>query len=59
MFFPNDAVRVAALSELVGRWVAVEAYACNSWTLAGLIPSGTVVTRSVRYSMVFHLSLSI
>jgi hypothetical protein len=27
MFFPDDAVRVAALSESVGRWVAVEAYA--------------------------------
>ena len=28
MFFPDDAVRVAALTESVGRWVAVEAYAC-------------------------------
>jgi hypothetical protein len=27
MFFPDDAVRVAALSEYVGRWVAAEAYA--------------------------------
>jgi hypothetical protein len=26
MFFPDDAARVAALSESVGCWVAVEAY---------------------------------
>jgi hypothetical protein len=26
-FFPDDVVRVAALSESVGRWVVVEAYA--------------------------------
>jgi hypothetical protein len=41
------------LSELVGRWVAVEAYVHNSSILAGLIPLGTVVTKSVGYSMVF------
>jgi hypothetical protein len=29
MFFPDDAVRVAALSEHVGRWVATEAYAAH------------------------------
>ena len=27
MFFPDDAVRAAALSEYLGRWVAAEAYA--------------------------------
>jgi hypothetical protein len=51
MFFPDDAIRGAAQSELVG-WAAVEAYACDSSTLAGQIPLGTVVTGSVRYFMV-------
>jgi hypothetical protein len=42
MFFPDDAIRGAAQSELVG-WAAVEAYARDSSTLVGQIPLGTVV----------------
>jgi hypothetical protein len=56
MFFPDDAIRGAAQSELVG-WAAVEAYARDSSTLAGQIPLGTVVTGSVRYFMVSPFAL--
>lgn len=56
MFFPDDAIRGAAQSELVG-WAAVEAYARDSSTLVGQIPLGTVVTGSVMYFMVSPFAL--
>jgi hypothetical protein len=41
-FFPDDAVRVAALTESVGRWVAVEVNSSKRKSLRSTIPMSVV-----------------
>src|SRR5258705_193673 len=50
MFLPDDAVRVAELSEYVGRWVAAEAYAHaqQGRSLLGVGTAGTFRGRNAR-----------